>query len=162
MAAQAYNSNSFGELFDLELKTWCHGLSQVNERVEVAVLRNVIREFAPVLKEAIENHYLFDLIDVTRKLIHASRCRVTEKEIAFYILSHLPLPSELHDSQVKILKQATQNLEQSYRGANARLEKKWLADERKNLKNSKSHNSNIPKTSINSLDLSSLSFPNFK
>jgi len=155
---QAYSSNSFGELFELELKCWCHGLAQVEGTVEVNVLRKVIQEFAPVLKEAIENHYLFDLINITKRLIQASRCRVSEKEIAFYILSQLPLPSELHQSQVKVLKQAVGKLEQTYMGAHARLERKWSANPCKDEMTS-NHPANSSAAQIEEMDLSSLFFP---
>lgn len=127
-------SNEFSEIFEVELKCWCIGLERVRERVDIGVLHKVIKDFAPVLKEAIENNYVFDLVETAKRLVISAKCRNNEREIVFYLLSHLPIPAELSSEQVKILEQIVQNVEQKYAGAIKRLEKKWHAQPTKPLK----------------------------
>lgn len=144
-------SSSFGELLELELECWCHGLTRVQGRVDVSVLHEVIQEFAPVLGQAIEELVPCNIISITKRLLRASRCRVSEKEIAFYLLSHLPLPKDLNERQIEILNSTIESVENVYSGAFSRLRKKWDAIDWKNQKDS---------NEIEGLsDFGSLSFP---
>ena len=121
-------SNKFSEIFEVELKCWCIGLERVRDRVDIGVLHKVIKDFAPVFREAIENNYVCDIIEAARRLVTSAKCRNNEREIVFYILSHLPIPAELNAEQVKILEQIVQKVESTYAGAFKRLEKKWQVE----------------------------------
>lgn len=120
-------ANKFEEIFEIELKCWCHGLERVREKVDIGVLHKVIKEFAPVLTESIENLYVCDLVETARRFVTAAKCRNNEREIVFYILSYLPVPADLNAEQIKILEQIVQKVENVYPGAFKRLEKKWTA-----------------------------------
>lgn len=140
-------SSNFGEIFELELKCWCHGLSRVRERVDRHVIHQVIKEFAGVLTEAVENLFVCDVADTARRLVTAGKCPGLEKEIAFHILSYLPLPSQLNREQTAVLRKTVEKLDRVHPGAMARLERKWRADGR-----------NAPAPQASSA-LGSLSFP---
>ena len=119
--------NDYGEIFEVELKCWCHGLSKVRDNIDRSVLYQVITEFAPVLREAIQHLYVCDILATARRLITSGRCNASEKEIAFYILSHLPTPAELSKEQAGVLASIVDQVEKAYGGALKRLEKKWKA-----------------------------------
>lgn len=130
--------NSFAEIFEVELKCWCYGITRVAEEssskagpksVDRKVLHKVIQDFAAVLREAIDNLYAFDIIETARLFIEASKLNAPEREIAFYILAQLPVPSELSKEQVIVLHHIIQQLDEVYPGAFLRLEKKWKAAE---------------------------------
>lgn len=120
-------SSKFSEIYEIELKCWCHGLERVRERVDIGVLHKVIKDFAPVLREAIENNYVCDIVETAKRLVISAKCRNHGREIVFYMLSYLPIPAELTAEQVKILEQIVQKVEQIHSGAFKRLEKKWQA-----------------------------------
>lgn len=119
--------NPYGEIFEVELRCWCMGLSRSTDHIDRSVLHQVIKEFAPVLREAIENLYECDLVETTNRLITSSRCHISEKEIVFYILSHLPAPAELPKEQADVLLRIVNQVEKAYGGAFTRLERKWKA-----------------------------------
>ncbi len=118
--------NSFGEIFNVELECWCYGISHATEKVDHRVLHQVIKSFAPVIREAIENLYAFDILDTAKRLVRSGKCKPTEeKEIVFYLLSTLPTPRELTKEQNDVLIQIVNQVEDVYGGAFSRLEKKW-------------------------------------
>lgn len=127
-------SRNFGEIFELELRCWCSGLERVSETIDSNVLHQVIKEFAPVLREAVENYYVCDITDTAIKLIASSRCRVSEKEIVFSILAHLPLPAEINEPQAVVLNKIVAQVEIKHTGATKRLEKKWNSAPAQNWK----------------------------
>lgn len=120
-------SDKFGEIFEIELKCWCHGLERVREKVDIGVLHKVIKEFAPVLAESIENLFVCDLVETAKRFCSSAKCKNNEREIVYYLLSHLPVPADLNPDQVKILEQIVQKVENIHPGAFKRLEKKWTA-----------------------------------
>jgi hypothetical protein len=124
-------NKSFEEIFEIELKCWCFGISQTSEKVDHKVLHRIIKEFSSVFRESIEQLYAFDIIETAQRLIEASRSSVSEREIAFYILSYLPTPSELTKEQSQVLELIIQKLEDTHGGAFERVEKKWEASKRK-------------------------------
>jgi len=150
--------NSFAEIFDVELKCWCYGITRVAEEsstrvgpgsVDRSVLHKVIHDFATVLREAIDNLYAFDILETARRFIEASRLNAPEREIAFYILAQLPVPSELSKEQAIVLHHIVQQLEEVYPGAFLRLEKKWKAAETITMK----------RNAVDSISLERLSLP---
>ena len=141
-------SNQYAEVFEVELRCWCYGLNRVRERVDRSVLHKVIKEFAPVLREAVENLYVCDILEISRELTAAAKCKGQEKEIAFYILSHLPDPLELKSSQADVLYQIVDTVEQAYGGAVARLEKKWKGAKQGSHSKDKSPESQFSRLSL--------------
>jgi hypothetical protein len=115
----------YSEYFDIELECWCHGLRNVDDKVDPAVVYKVIKEFTPVLRGAVEKLFVFDVFDTADRLIAASRTTACRKEIAFYLLSQLPAPKELTADQRAVLTKIVKSVEPTYNGALQRLEKKW-------------------------------------
>jgi len=134
-------SKNFKEIFEIELKCWCYGLEKVDEKVDASVLHKVIKEFSPVFKEALQNGYEFDIVDVATRFVIAAKCKHLLKEIVYYVSSQLPAPFELKEEEKLILKNVINIAEKRYAGLNSRYDKKWS-----NLNNSSS-------------SLDSLSFP---
>ena len=120
-------AHEFEEIFEIELDCWCYGLQRVNREIDSSVLHKVIKEFAPVLLKSIQHLYVCDLIETSRRLTSAARCKVSQKEITFYILSYLPSPSELTEEQSATLQKIVDGVEKTYGGAVQRLEKRWKA-----------------------------------
>lgn len=120
--------NSFSQIYNVELECWCYGISNTTEKVDHRVLHQVIKSFAPVIREAIENLYVIDVVDTAKRLVESGKCKPSEqKEIAFYILSILPTPCELTKEQNDVLIHIVNQVEDVYVGAFQRLEKKWKA-----------------------------------
>jgi hypothetical protein len=118
-------NNKFAKIFEVEIECWCFGLQRIRGAIEPSMLHKVINELAPLLREAIEQLYVCDLIDTARRLISAARCRVSDKEITFHILSQLPGPNELTAEQGEILSKTVEHVERTFKGAIERFEKKW-------------------------------------
>ena len=140
--------NSYGEIFEVELRCWCIGLSRATEHVDRSVLHQVIKEFAPVLREAIENLYACDLIETANRLITSSRCHVSEKEIVFYILSLLPTPLEVSKGQAEVIHRMVDQAEKAYGGAFKRLERKWKTPESDSWRSPLTESSTLDKLSL--------------
>ncbi len=119
--------NQFAEIYEVELECWCYGLKGVNKGIDNSVLHKVIKEFAPVLHEAVRNLYVCNILETAERLVKASKLKVSEREIAFYILSMLPAPVELNEEQQNTVLQIVDIVEKVYSGAAQRLEKKWKA-----------------------------------
>jgi hypothetical protein len=126
---------SFSEIFEIELKCWFFGVSHTSEKVNQKVLHQVIKEMAPLFREAIEHNYVFSISEVSKRLIEAGKCKASEKEIAFSILSELPTPSELLKDQYETLKKIVQKAENVYGGAFDRLSKKWTTATKNDFSN---------------------------
>lgn len=128
MAARHDMAHSYAEIFDAELQCWCYGLAHIRERIERNVFHKVIKEFAPVLREAVEHGYVCDVVGAAHRLIEAARTDISEKEAAFHILSQLPCPKTLNDDQAHALSEIVARVDHTYPGAAQRLEKKWGAE----------------------------------
>ena len=118
-------SKSFEEVFEIELKCWCYGLERVDEVVDASVLHKVIKEFSPVLKEAIQNKYEFSIVDVATRFVTAAKCKQLLREIVYYLSSHLPAPFELKEEEKEILNKIISTAELKYQGINKRYSQKW-------------------------------------
>ena len=118
-------SNSFEEVFEIELKCWCYGLERVDEAVDASVLHKVIKEFSPVLKEAVQREYEFSIVDVAMRFVTAAKCKNLLREIVYYIASHLPAPFELSETEKQTLQRIIITAERKYQGINKRYETKW-------------------------------------
>ncbi len=138
--------NSFEEIFNVELDCWCYGISHTNEKVDQRVIHQVIKSFSPVIHEAIEHLYVIDIAATAKKILKSSKCKtIQEKEIAFSILSQLPMPAELSREQYDVLITIVNQVEDIYAGAFSRLQKKWKSSPGidLSLENIKSPNSNL-------------------
>jgi hypothetical protein len=117
--------NNYDELFEIEIDGWCYGLANFGGEIEPAIVFRVISEIAPGYKAAIENNYIFDILDVATRISKAAKYLIKEKEIAFAILSNLPSPNTLDEDGQFVLAQVIDQVEQAYGGAIDRLQKKW-------------------------------------
>lgn len=131
-------NKSFEEIFEIELKCWCFGISNSNEKLDQKLLHRILKEFSNIFRESIENLYEFDLIQTSKRLIVAGNCDIPEREVVFHILSYLPTPCELTKEQNEVLNNIVTKVENIYGGAFERLAKKWNSSKRK----LESHSSN--------------------
>lgn len=139
--------NSFSQIFEIELKCWCYGISHTTEKIDHRVLHQVIKSFAPVLREAVEHHYSFDILDTAKQLSKSGKCKsLEEKEVTFHLLSNLPTPADLSKEQIEVLMEIVQKVEDVYGGAFSRLEKKWKAVNRSDF--SEMSNCSLPQLNM--------------
>ncbi len=129
----------YKEIFEIEIHCWCLGLAKTKSVIDQNVLHRILKEFAPIMREAIEHLYVFDIQETARSFIKASKVRISEREIAFHILSLLPDPTSLALLQYEVLVKIVNNLEEKFDGARERFDRKWNAHDRK----SKSHLKNL-------------------
>ncbi len=117
--------NQYDEIFEIEIDGWCYGLAHCGGEIEPAVVFRLVAELAPAYRGAVENHFIFDILDVATRVSKAAKYLVREKEIAFAILSNLPSPATIDEDSQFILAQIIDQVEQAYGGAIERLQKKW-------------------------------------
>ena len=125
-------AHSYEEIYDTELDCWCFGLQRIGRQIENPIFYKVVQEFAPTLRESIENHYACDLIATAKRLTAAARCKIPQQEAVFYMLSYLPSPADLTESQKAVLQEIVGTVEKTYEGARQRLEKRWNASTSEN------------------------------
>ncbi len=118
-------SKNFKEIFEIEIKCWCYGLEKVDETVDASVLHKVIKEFSPVMKEALQHNYEFDIVDVATKFVTAAKSKYLLRETVYYIGSQLPAPFELKEEEKIVLESIINKAESRYQGLNSRYDKKW-------------------------------------
>lgn len=123
--------NRYDEIFEIEVDGWCYGLEHFPGEIQPAIVFRVVGELSVSFRAAVENHVIFDLLDVANRLARAGKYLVREKEVAFAILAHLPSPSTLDEDSQFVLAQVVDQVEQAYGGALERLQKKWLWERRK-------------------------------
>ena len=128
------------------------------------MLHKVIKEFSPVLKEAVQNKYEFSIVDVATRFVTAAKCRQLLKEIIYYTASHLPAPFELKEDENQVLKKILSRAELKYQGINKRYAQKWAGVSSPGV--SKQLNNHLGNqvgsqggTSLDSLSLDGLNFP---
>lgn len=116
---------SFPELFEIEIEGWMRGIEANQKNITPHDLHNVIKEMACVFEIAIQQNYLFDLIDISNCYSKASKGKVNAKEVAFYILSTIPHPNQFNEESQKTLAEIINQVEQEFGGAKERLQKRW-------------------------------------
>lgn len=121
----------FDEIFEIEIEGWCYGIQNFPGEIFPGLVHAVIRELQPSFKAAIEHNHVFDVLEISTKFSKAAKYLVHEKEIAFSILAHLPMPTDLQEEGQFILAQIIDQVEQTHGGALERLRRKWQHEARK-------------------------------
>jgi hypothetical protein len=117
--------NRYDEVFEVELDGWCYGLTNFPGEIHEALVHRVIRELASGLREAVENHYIFNILDISTRISRAGKYLVPEKEVAFAILFNLPNPSDFDEDGQVVLAQIVNQVELAYGGALEKISAKW-------------------------------------
>jgi hypothetical protein len=117
--------DKFDEIFNIEMDGWCYGIQNYPGEIFPALIHAVVKELSLSFKNAIDNHYAFDIIDLSKRISQAAKFLIHEKEVAFSILAQLPNPSVLSEEGQYVLAQIIDQVEQSYGGAIERLQRKW-------------------------------------
>lgn len=117
--------NRYNEVFEVEMDGWCYGIANYPGEVFPGLIHRVIKEIGPVFQSAITNHYCFNVLDLSAKLSKAAKYLVSEKEIAFSILSFLPNPALLNETERGVLTEVVDQVEKKYGGALRRLNRRW-------------------------------------
>lgn len=117
--------NRYDEIFEVEIDGWCYGIMHFPGEIHSALIHRVIQELSSAFREAVENRYVFNLLDLAVRLSRASKYLVPEKEIAFAILYQLPNPSQFDEEGQFIVAQLVDQVEQAYGNAIERIQKKW-------------------------------------
>lgn len=115
----------YDEVFEVEMEAWCYGLTNFPGEIFPGLIHRVIKELGPTFKEAIECHYVFDVIKTSQRFSKAAKYLISDKEVAFSILSQLPNPTQLDEDGQFVMAQVIDQVERSYGGALDRLQKKW-------------------------------------
>ncbi len=115
----------YDEVFKVEMDGWCYGISNFPGEIFPGLIHRVIKELSPSFKEAIEHHLVFNVIETSQKFSKAAKYLISDKEIAFSILSQLPNPVGLDEDSQFVLAQVIDQVERTYGGALERLQKKW-------------------------------------
>jgi hypothetical protein len=115
----------FDEIFSIDIDGWCYGVQNYPGELFPGLVHAVIRELAPTFRGALEHNFVFDILDVSKRISRAAKFLVHEKEICFAILAHLPNPTTLEEEAQYTLAHVIDQVEQHYGGALTRLQKKW-------------------------------------
>ncbi|MEX0598079.1 MAG: hypothetical protein WD512_16445 [Candidatus Paceibacterota bacterium] len=115
----------FPELFELEIESWRGGIEANQKQIGSKDIHNITKEIASIFEMSIQHNYVFDLPLIANKFSRASNGKVNPKEIAFYILSIIPHPSNFNEEEKKTLLQIINQTEHEFGGAKERLQKRW-------------------------------------
>ena len=124
----------YGEIFDLEVKSWCYGIEQYPGEIHSGLVHSVVAELHQTFINAFQYGHTFDILDVSLKLSKAAQYLVHEKEICFSIVAQFPAPQQLNEDGQFTMAQVIDKAEQAYGGVLERLEKKWAREKKKTLK----------------------------
>jgi hypothetical protein len=117
--------DKYDEIFEIEIECWCYGLIKFPGDLTPPLVHRVIRELEPILRAAIDHSYIFDLHKTTAQIYNSTAHIVSEKEICFSLLSHLPMPYVLTEDGQYVVAQILDQAELRYQGVLERLEKRW-------------------------------------
>jgi hypothetical protein len=129
--ALGVEKHPYEDEFELEVKSWCYGLSKVEGQIIPAVIYKIVKELAVPFERAIREGYAFDIIEIAEAFYKASRRAVTLKELVFNILVNLPFPLTLDDHAKFVFTAVVTNVEKGYGGAVERLKRKWQIDQKR-------------------------------
>ncbi len=119
------SSLTFPELFEIEIDGWRRGIEANQKNITSHDLHNVIKEMAVVFEIAIQQNYIFNLVEIASNYSKASQGKVNPKEVAFYVLSTIPHPSKFTEESQKTLSEIINMVDLKFGGAKERLEKRW-------------------------------------
>ncbi len=107
----------FKREFDLEIESWCYGLTRLSETPLPKVVFCVVRELRPMLARALASGYVFNIQSVADRIAIAARGSVEQKAIAFALLAILPEPGTLPLEQKRLFATIVAQVEASHGGA---------------------------------------------
>lgn len=117
--------NRYDEVFRIEIEGWCYGLANYPGEMTPAIVHRLLRELALSFESAIQHNVAFSILELGKMFSDSVEGLVSEREIAFSVLSHLPRPTELDEEQRFVLAQVIDEVERTYGGAVDRFEKRW-------------------------------------
>ena len=115
----------FDEIFEVEIDGWCYGLSHFPGEVHAALVHRVLKELGHSFRDAIDHHFVFNILELSTRLSRAAKYLVPEREIAFAVLYQLPNPAEFGEEGQFIIAQLVDQVEQAYGGALEKIQRKW-------------------------------------
>lgn len=118
----------FAEIFRVEMDGWAYGLANYPGEIFPELVFRVVRELEPCFVSAIQNGYVFNILELGANFSRAAKYLVHEKDIIFCILSVFPTPSRFDEDGQFVMANVIDQVEQAYGGALERLEKKWRFD----------------------------------
>jgi len=124
------NVHPLKQRFDIEVDSWCFGLESLNDLPLPQVVFKVVRELRPLLKEAIEQGYAFDIRVLSEKLFFATKKTVPKKELTFALLAILPDPETLNIEQKTTFAVIVAQVEVTEGGAVERVRQRWNLGDR--------------------------------
>ena len=117
--------NHFDEIFEVEIDGWCYGITHFPGEVHAALVHRVFKELSVSFRDAVNNHFVFNVVDLATRISRAAKYLVLEKEVAFAILYQLPTPAEFDEEGQFVIAQLVDQVEQAYGGALEKVQKKW-------------------------------------
>ena len=121
----ASDQHPFQHTLDIEVKSWCYGLQNLNEPIEPRVVQCVIRSLMQVLDAAIRKQCPFDICAISDAISTASKGALSVREVAFYILARLPHPQQLNPDERGFVGELIRGVESTFPGAVERCCERW-------------------------------------
>lgn len=118
----------YDEIFEIEVDGWCYAITRFPGEISASIVHRLIKEFSPSLERAVVSHYAFNPLSVAQRLSKAAKYLVSEKEILFCLLTHLPRPDVLDEEAQYVLAMIVDQAERVYGGVLTRLERKWKGE----------------------------------
>lgn len=118
----------YDEIFEIEVDGWCYAIARFEGEISPSIVHRLLKEFAPSLQRSVECHYAFDPLAVARRISKSAKYLISEKEVLFCLLTHLPRPDGLNEEAQYVLAMIVDQAERVYAGVLPRLEKKWKGE----------------------------------
>jgi hypothetical protein len=120
--------DGYDRIFEIEVESWCYGLRHFPGPHGTGLVHRMIHELAPVFKTALAHNLVFNIFEVARRINHAAKHLVEDKEAVFSVLAQLRNVFSLNETEQFILAQALDPVTRRYPDALTRLDKKWRAE----------------------------------
>jgi len=115
----------YDEVFKIEIEGWCFGIANYPGEVAPSILHRIIRELSSSFQAAIEHNVVFNIVEISDRLVDAARLVVHPKEVALAIVAQLPNPSILSEEQQCVLGHIIDKVEQVHPGALDSFYRRW-------------------------------------
>jgi hypothetical protein len=100
--------------FALEIDSWCSALKRFPEPLTSKLMYALINEMSGSFLKAVNGHFAFDLVRLAKRLYEISEAIINEKELVFYILAHLPNPTQLDVAGLSTFEEIVAEAEKVY------------------------------------------------
>ena len=107
-------SEEIKNTFYSEIDSWCYGLTRFPDTITPKLMHALLREMSGAFLYAVNNHFVFDLIKVAKKLFETCDGVVSEKELAMHIIACLPNPKNLDEKSLQTFKEIIENTKTVY------------------------------------------------